>query len=86
MKINLFEKEKEIGNVEPFPDIAICSVCGWRGNVSKCEKGQDGDRESGYYPIHLCPKCDDGGCIDDYDMSKEKAREWKKWKERDEKT
>lgn len=54
---------------EPTPNIAICSQCGWQGSVSKCEQDQEGDWENGYYMIHLCPKCEDGGCIDDYSMT-----------------
>jgi len=66
---------------EPKPDIAICSQCGWRGPISECgiDPYGDGDWESGYYPSHLCPKCEDGGCIDDYDMSEERLKEWEEW-------
>jgi len=63
---------------EPKPDIAICSECGWRGPVSECLKGEDGDWESGYYKIDLCPKCEDGGCIE-YDMTPGRLREWEEW-------
>ena len=64
---------------EPEYDIAICSICHWTGPVSECQKGRDGDWETGYYDIHLCPKCKDGGCIDDYSMTDERAREWEVW-------
>jgi len=66
---------------EPLPDIAICSECGWRGHVSECQIAPhgDGDWETGYHPVHLCPICEDGGCIDNYDMSDERAKEWEKW-------
>ena len=53
----------------PKPNIAICSQCGWKGSVTKCEIGEEGDWETGYYKIDLCPICEDGGCIDDYDVS-----------------
>ena len=44
-----------------------CSNCGWEGNVSECETDTEQDSwESPSYIIHLCPKCEDGGCIDDY--------------------
>ena len=81
MKRNLFEKlEEELNpNYEPKPDIAICSECGWRGSVEKCIKEQDGDWESGYYEIDECPICKDGGCIDNYDMSPQRFKEWKQW-------
>ena len=64
---------------EPIPDIAICSICGWRGNVSECAKGTEGDWESGYFETDECPKCEDGGCIDDYAMSLGRSREWHAW-------
>jgi hypothetical protein len=67
------------GDAEPMPDIAICSTCGWKGPVIECEKGQDGSWEEGYYDIDLCPKCDDGGCVDDYDMTADRSLEWIKW-------
>ena len=67
---------------EPAPDIAICSECGWRGPVSECETGSDGDWETGYYTIDLCPRCEDGGCVDDYDMTPERGKEWEEWWEK----
>jgi len=75
-------REAKVEDVEPMPDIAICSNCRWRGKISKCEKGTDGDWESGYYDIDLCPKCDDGGCIDDYTMSNKQAKLWEEWAKR----
>ena len=64
---------------EPKPNIAICSECGWQGPTSECIKDQEGDWESGYYLIDLCPVCEDGGCIDDYDMTPERTKEWGEW-------
>ena len=55
----------------PDADIAICSACGWRGHVSMCPQEEEGDWETGYYKVHVCPKCEDGGCVDDYDYSDE---------------
>lgn len=54
----------------PEPDVAMCSSCGWRGKVYRCPVEQEGDWESGYYDIHLCPKCEDGGCVDGYTYSR----------------
>jgi len=65
---------KEI-NAEPKVDIARCANCNWSGNVSECKTEQEGDWETGYYDIHLCPKCEDGGCVDDYSMSEERSKE-----------
>ena len=64
---------------EPTPDISICANCGWKGNVSECELDQDGDWETGYYIIHLCPVCEDGGCVDDYTMSEKQEILWNDW-------
>lgn len=76
----MYDKIVEIqrGN-EPRPDIAICSQCGWRGPVEECGEDTEGDWESGYYDVDTCPKCSDGGCIDDYDMSEKRAKEWEQW-------
>lgn len=71
-----------VGEPEPLPDIAICSACGWRGKITECETEQDGTWEEGYYDIHLCPKCEDGGRIDDYDMTADRCLEWLKWSKR----
>jgi len=49
------------------PDMCGCSNCGWKGKCSDCKT--DWESEGWEYPeyqIHLCPVCDDGGCIDDY--------------------
>jgi len=67
---------------EPKLDIAICSECGWKGPVSECDVENDGDWESGYYEVHLCPKCEDGRCIDEYDFSPKQRKLWDKWNER----
>jgi len=69
-------------DLEPKPDIAICSECGWCGPAEECEEGIDGDWESGYYKVDLCPKCEDGGCVDDYDMSPKRLKEWEEWYKR----
>ena len=77
--MNLLDTLRGETNNEPLPDIAICSVCGWRGSIDQCEQATDGDWESGYYKVDLCPVCEDGGCIDDYDMSESRRKEWKIW-------
>ena len=64
---------------EPRPDIGVCLKCGWKGDVSDCEVDEEGNFEDGYYMIHLCPNCDDGGDID-YKMSEERAKEWQEWR------
>jgi len=66
---------------EPLPDIAICR-CGWRGPISECDTNLDyseGDWECGYRIVHLCPKCEDGGSIDNYDMSDKVLEAWNSW-------
>ncbi len=64
---------------EPKPDIAYCSYCGRCFSVSECGTDIEGDWESGEYEIHTCPKCPNGGVIDDYDMSSEREKEWQLW-------
>jgi len=68
---------------EPLPDIAICSGCHWEGPVCKCEVGQEGDWESGYYSIYLCPQCDESeGCIDDFYYSRYQMKKLRAWEKR----
>lgn len=63
----------------PSADIAVCGVCGWKGPTYECETEKEGDFESGYFDIHLCPKCEDGGLIEDYEMSEERIKEYEAW-------
>ena len=65
-------------NNEPRPDLAFCENCGWKGKISDCKTDTDGDWEGGYYTIHICPICDEGGDIN-YEMSEDRANEWNKW-------
>ena len=69
---------------EPQPDLACCSECGWEGPREDCLIDQEGDWETGYYDVDLCPRCEDGGCIDDYNMTEERKEEWYEWKSRHE--
>ena len=64
---------------EPQPDIAICTVCETRTPVTECPQERDGDWESGYFMVHVCPVCEDGGCIDDYGMSEQQLSKWDAW-------
>ena len=51
----------------PPCDMCRCSNCGWFGSCDECETEQEQDGwESPPYGLHLCPVCEDGGCIDDY--------------------
>jgi len=62
---------EEDPNAIPKADMCGCSNCGWKGKCSDCETEQEQDGwENPPYTIHLCPVCEDGGCIDDYWYSK----------------
>jgi len=69
---------------EPAPDIAVCSECGGRYPVEQCDVDPygDGDWEAGYHPTLLCPSCEDGGCIDDFEMSPKRLELWYAWRDR----
>lgn len=68
-KLNL---SKLIRKEERLPNIAHCSSCNKKFPVTECGKEIDGDWETGYYDVHICPECPDGGEIDDYSYSEEK--------------
>ena len=58
-------------------DMCKCSNCGWKGEISDCETEQEQDGFEGTpYTIHICPVCEDGGCIDDYWLSDEMAESY----------
>ena len=72
----------ELPKHEPLPDLACCSSCNWSGPADKCETKWEQDGWEGTpYQIHLCPKCEDGGCIDNYDMSSKQLKRWNAWAE-----
>jgi len=57
-------------------DMCKCGNCGWEGKCSDCETDWESDGwEMPQYQIHLCPNCEDGGCIDDYWYSEEAIKE-----------
>jgi len=57
-------------------DMCRCGNCGWVGKCSDCETEWESDGwEMPEYQIHLCPNCEDGGCIDDYWYSDEAVKE-----------
>ena len=61
-------------NTSPEPDIAECIGCGLKGTFDKFELQTEGDWESGYYEIHVCPQCEDGEI--EYDMSPDRQKEF----------
>lgn len=75
MKLDILQRL----NDEPQPDIASCSECGKILLVSDCPVETEGDWENGYYQVLVCPNCEDGGCVDFYEMSAERANEWEEW-------
>lgn len=80
--LNELKLDMQVEDHGPPPDIAECAVCGNKWNVSDCETDIEGNYESGYYTIHLCPTCEDGGCIDDYSYSEKQAEKWNEWHDR----
>jgi len=75
-------KVKKTKNAEPQPDLGYCSVCGRWFKLSKLiqEWENDGSDCGGrYYLIDTCPKCKDGGCIEEYTYSVKQQRKYMKW-------
>ena len=58
------------------PDMCKCSECGGKFNVSDClsEWGHHDGWEMPAYNEISCPKCEDGGCVDDYFFSTDKEQ------------
>ena len=77
-----FPEPKHSSEVEN--DLCKCSNCGETFKVSECpvEIERDG-WENPPYEIHECPKCPDGGDINDYSMSPERLALWDKLKEKE---
>ena len=61
-------------NKDPEPDMCKCSECGGTFKVADCE--QDHDHHDGWempaYTEIYCPKCEEGGCVDDFFFSEDK--------------
>lgn len=79
LDLNLDEED-----LEPQPDVGVCADCGWRGDLASCEYEREGDYFEGYHDVAICPVCEDGGCVDQYDMSDEQSERWEQWKARQE--
>lgn len=63
----------------PSPDLVKCSDCGKTFKASECSTEVDGDWETGYYDVIVCPECEDGGCMDDWDYSPEQWKKYEEW-------
>lgn len=66
--MGLFDKilPKEDG---PEEMIAICSTCGYSADESAFDFELDYESWKGaphMYKVLFCPKCPDGGCVDDF--------------------
>ena len=64
----------------PSPDLGTCCECGKTYNLSELETEPEGDWETGYYDVVLCPICPNGGYIDYYDYSDEQRKLYEEWR------
>ena len=74
---DILKKPKDTG--EPKPDLAICSECKGKFPVKGLVLVLDDGIEDGCHWVHLCPTCPEGGLIEEYTMSEDRAREWGEW-------
>lgn len=75
--------EMEEQKFGPSPDIGICSNCGGRFGPDEYELEWESEGwEYPSYQVAVCPVCEDGGCIDDWDFSPEQQKKYKEWKEK----
>lgn len=60
------------------PDMCKCQTCGNKYKISECipDTGHHDGWEYPSYTIHLCPKCEDGGDVNDYFLSDELTKLW----------
>ena len=81
--IKFFELLEEDKDEMPSPDIAICSSCGGKFKPGEydLEWEQDG-WENPLYQQVVCRICDDGGCIDDWEFSKNQFKKYEEWEKR----
>ncbi len=73
--MNIFDEPEPIVD-EPESDIADCDTCDWSGLIADCPTEQDGDWETGYYTINVCPVCESSV---ELNMSTDRYSEWGKW-------
>ena len=82
MSLNDMIERMHIISIEkqrPSPDLGNCSDCGKTFKIEDCPTEIDGDWETGYYEVPVCPVCKDGGCIDDYSYSRKQMKEYRNW-------
>jgi len=77
----IYKLTKQIES-EPSPDLCKCAWCGKYFKVKDLSTEEEGDWETGYYNVHICPVCPEGGCIDVYDYSKKQFKKLIQWEKR----
>jgi hypothetical protein len=58
---------------EDYDDMCSCSDCGWSGKIADCYLHEECESWElpQLYTVIDCPKCEDGGCIENFWSSKE---------------
>lgn len=79
--LSLYAQQPEPQDGEVKLEVGRCSVCGTRWPVSVLiqDYGHHDGWELPAYLIHECPKCPDGGCVDDYDGLNHLEASIKRW-------
>jgi hypothetical protein len=78
VNVTLDDLELAQGDAEPGVDIIRCDACGKTFKLEDCPTIPEGDFESGFFDLHECPECVDGG-EPDYARSEERWAEWQEW-------
>lgn len=69
MKLDLFQNIKVIESEDKDPTKAKCCICNKWYKIEKLSgywESESWELPQKYY-VHECPKCDNGGCVCDYE-------------------
>ena len=73
------EAKEDYDKNGPSPDKVECGQCHRKWFVKDCPTVTEGDWETGYYDVLVCPKCEDDGELDNFYFSRKQQRLYDDW-------